>query len=314
MAIESVTGVLCCGNICLDMPVWPVDRIAWGTTTWVDTIGESLGGNGANTSYTLARLGVPVSLTGVVGSDPAGAKILAQLDEAGIDISRIRQSELPTTSSVCVVHPSGDRLFLHKVGASTALASEDIEFDSGQDISHFHLANPFALPNLRGGTGDLMQRAKSAGLTTSLDAGWDASGRWIEDVGPGLPYTDLLFVNEREAAMLSGFDEANAAARELQRRGAGAVIVKIGGDGCLVFADDLRVAVPGFPVDVVDTTGAGDCFAGGFLAALQRDPDYQAAARFANAVGALNVQQLGAAQGVLSFDETQTWMESRSTL
>jgi len=312
--LKKVSGVLCCGNICLDIPVWPVERIAWGTTTWVKTIGESLGGNGANTSYALARLGVPVCLTGVVGSDSAGEKVLARLAEAGVDTSEIRRSELPTTSTICVVHRSGDRLFLHQVGASTAVEPGDVRFDSTQSISHFHLANPFALPNLRQSTDELLQRARSAGMTTSLDAGWDARGRWIEDIGPGLPHTDLLFVNDKEAAMLTGHEEPRAAAKNLHERGAGVVIVKLGAKGCLVFNGDRTLEVPGFAVEVTDTTGAGDCFAGGFLAALHRNACYEEAARFANAVGALNVEQLGAAQGVLSFEATQRWMAARSTL
>jgi sugar/nucleoside kinase (ribokinase family) len=314
MPIESVTGVLCCGNICFDMPVWPVDQITWGTTTWVETITESLGGNGANTSYALATLGVPVFLTGVVGSDGAGDKVLATLRSSGVDTSRIRRSDLPTTSTVCIVHPSGDRLFLHRVGGSTAVEAADVSFDLGGKLSHFHLANPFALPNLRTQVGELLRRAKSAGLSTSLDTGWDARGRWIDDIGPGLPVTDLLFVNDKEAAMLTGEADIDGAVGKLRALGAGDIVVKIGAEGCLVYNGSSRCEVPGFAVDVVDTTGAGDCFAGGFLAALHRGRSYPAAARFANGVGALNVQRLGAAQGVLSFDETEHWIEMRSKL
>jgi sugar/nucleoside kinase (ribokinase family) len=314
MPIETVAGVLCCGNICFDMPIWPVSKLAWGTTTWVETVTESLGGNGANTSYALARLGVPVSLVGVVGTDAPGDKVLSRLTSAGVNVSAIRRSELPTPSTVCVVNPSGDRLFLHRVGASTAVDAADIDFQFGNGISHFHLANPFALPNLRSRTCDVLRRAKEAGLTTSLDTGWDARERWIEDIGPGLPFTDLLFVNDKEAAMLSGHVDCDAAVQDLRVRGACDIIVKTGSKGCLIYSGDERLEVPGFTVEVVDTTGAGDCFAGGFLAALHRSRSYRAAARFANAVGALNVQQLGAAQGVLTFDETERWIRSRSTL
>jgi sugar/nucleoside kinase (ribokinase family) len=296
------------------MPVWPVDRISWGTTVWVEEIGESMGGNGANTSYALATLGVPVNLTGVVGSDSAGDKILARLSAAGVNTSRIRRSGLPTTSTVCLVHPSGDRLFLHRVGGSTEVDGADVEFDADEGFSHFHLANPFALPKVRTQVAQLLNRAKSAGLTTSLDTGWDARGRWIQDIGPGLPSIDLLFVNDKEATMLTGEEGVDAAVEKLRSLGAGDIVVKIGERGCLLFVDGVRSEVPGYAVDVVDTTGAGDCFAGGFLAALHRGRNYADAARFANAVGASNVQHLGAAQGVLSFEETEHWMESRSTL
>jgi sugar/nucleoside kinase (ribokinase family) len=313
MPVETVAGVLCCGNICVDMPVWPVEKLAWGTTTWVETITEGVGGNGANTSYALGRLGVPVWLTGVVGSDTAGDKILGKLTSVGVDISQVRRVDQPTTSTVCVVHPSGDRLFLHRVGSSTAVEAADVQFN-GVTASHFHLANPFALPKVRHQVDEVLRRAKAAGLTISLDTGWDARGRWMDDIGPGLSYTDLLFVNDTEATMLSGHNDLDTAARYLLGRGARELVVKTGAKGCVIYTSDSRLEVPGFPADVVDTTGAGDCFAGGFLAALHRGRSYSEAARFANAVGALNVQHLGAVKGVLSFGETEQWMNSRSTL
>lgn len=314
MPIKDIRGVLCCGNICLDIPVAPVERIEWGTTTWVETIEESLGGNGANTSYALAKLGLPVNLTGVVGADAPGDKVLSILRDSGVDASGVRRTDLPTTSTICVVHPSGERLFLHRPGASSAAEERDVQFDACGTCNHFHLANPFALPKVRLDAGKLMQRARSAGFTTSLDAGWDALGRWIEDIGPCLPHTNLMFINDREAKMLTGLDDSFAAVAALQRYGATDVVVKSGARGCTVFRDGHRTHHPAYPVNVVDTTGAGDCFAGGFLAALGRGRSYAEAARFANAVGALNVQRLGAAQGVLSFAETEAWIASRSTL
>ena len=313
MAIRDLRAVLCCGNICFDIPVWPVEKLAWGTTTWVDTITESLGGNGANTSYALARLGVSVTLTGVVGSDATAGRAIDTLRDAGVDVSRIGRADLPTTSTVCVVHPSGDRLFLHRPGASSALEASALEFDLARH-SHFHLANPFSLPKLRPEAGALMRRAREAGFTTSLDTGWDALGRWIEDIGPCLPSTGVLFVNGAEAEMLTGVDDPSAAAAALLALGAGAVVLKTGAAGSTIYTAAGETRVPAFAVPVVDTTGAGDCFAGGFLAALARGYDYPAAARFANAVGAMNVQCLGAAQGVTTFEETERWIGAHSTL
>ena len=306
--IERIEGVVCCGNICYDMPVWPVDRVAWGATTWVERIEHSVGGNGANTSYALARLGTPVKLFGMVGSDAPGETVLAMLREAGVDTAGVRRSDLPTAMTVCVVHPSGDRFFLHKVGASTHVSAEMVEFAGG---SHFHLANLFALPGIRPHAASLLARAKAAGLTTSLDTGWDARGEWWSLVGPCLAHTDLLFVNETEAKMLTGVERADDAAVRLCSAGAAAVVLKLGAAGCGIFMSNGRVDVPGFAVSVVDTTGAGDCFAGGFLAALHRGLAYREAAVIANAVGAMNVQCLGAAQGVRGYEATLDWIRSK---
>lgn len=312
MRIRKVAGVLCCGNICYDIPVWPVDRIEWNTTTWVETIADSIGGNGANTSYTLAKLGVNVRLIGIVSSDAKGQELLAALDTAGVDTTAIGRSALPTTCTVALVHPSGSRAFLHRPGSSGDLERDAIIFDHGSAFSHFHFANPFALPKVRLGGGDIMRAARQAGLTTSLDSGWDSRGRWIEDIGPCLPYTDLLFVNEHEGEMLTGKQGVDACAVALRDAGASTVIVKLGERGCEIFDEIGAQHVPGFPVKAVDSTGAGDCFAGAFLAALSRGADYLSAARLANAAGAMNVEAIGAVRGVRSYDETVRWMEAHN--
>jgi sugar/nucleoside kinase (ribokinase family) len=132
----------------------------------------------------------------------------------------------------------------------------------------------------------------------------------MADLAPCLPYTDLLFMNEDEARMLTGTSEPAPAAEVMQGRGARTVVLKLSGRGCAVFGPGLAIECPAFDVPVVDTTGAGDCFAGAFLAALLRDRSYAEAARFANAVGALTIQKLGAVEGVRSFDETEAWMRS----
>jgi sugar/nucleoside kinase (ribokinase family) len=309
MRVASPTGVVCCGNISMDMPVWPVENFHWGTTTWVDTVQENIGGNGGNTSTALAVLGVPVRLYGTVGKDRQGEFILGFLEERGVDTTCIERSEKPTTCTVALVHPSGDRLFLHRVGSSTDVNADAVRFDDGPPFSHFHFANLFALPVARMHAGDMLARAKARGLSTSLDTGWDAKGGWMEDVRPCLPHTDLLFVNESEAKMLTGFSDPDDSVSALRDAGATDVVVKLGERGCIVY-ERAREEFPAYDVKVIDTTGAGDCFVGGFLAALHRGRSYAEAAQFANAVGALSVERLGTVLGVRSWEETERWMSS----
>jgi sugar/nucleoside kinase (ribokinase family) len=203
---------------------------------------------------------------------------------------------------------------MHRVGSSAEVFPEPIQFTSAMlaGMSHFHLANVFALPQMRRRAPESLRNAREAGLTTSLDTGWDARGRWLEDIEGCLPHLDLLFVNQDEARMLSGYADPDQAARRMQALGAGDVVIKLGANGCAIFAADGVTRLAGFPVDVVDTTGAGDCFVGGFLAALSEGCSYPDAGRFANAVGALSVQKLGAVNGVRSRAETRAWIVSHS--
>lgn len=310
--IQRIDGVLCCGNVCYDIPVWSVDTVNWGRSVWVDEITCSLGGNGANTSYALAKLGTPVRLTGTVGRDDHGDAIIGMLEPVGVQLD-IHRSDNPTTSTVVLVQSSSDRTFIHRPGASRDVTAAMLTY-SVPGFSHFHLANPFSLPNIRGVAGEVMASAKEAGLTTSLDTAWDAQERWMKDIEPCLPHTDLLFVNDSEAEMLTGVKEPAEAARILREHGASDVVIKVGPEGCYVFNGKGELRAPGFPVVAKDTTGAGDCFVGAFLAAIHRGLSYAQAARMANAAGAMNVEQLGAAKGVRSWEETEAWIRERDTL
>jgi Sugar kinases, ribokinase family len=303
-------GILCCGNIAVDILVRPVEQFNWGTTTWVDSIEQNLGGNGSNTSYTLGMLGVAVRLLGKVGQDTFGEHALAILRSASVDLEFVGRSQAPTCTSVCPVNAAGNRLFLHLVGSSAEVFPAPIEFTPAMlaGMSHFHLANPFALPEMRRRAPESLLNARQSGLTTSLDTGWDARGRWMADIEGCLPHLDLLFLNEDEARMLSGTADPDEAARRMQALGATDVVIKLGPQGCAVYTSAGMTRVPGFAVNVVDTTGAGDCFVGGFLAALNFAATYAEAARFANAVGALSVQKLGAINGIRSRAETQAWL------
>ena len=306
-------GVLSFGNLVVDLLVRPVDRTTWGATTLVESIEQHLGGNCSNSAYTLGVLGVPVRTLGMVGNDPFGDYVLAQLRGAGVDTSAVRRSAAPTAATVVLVRTNGDRLFLHRLGASgeVELTEDELAREFAAGASHFHMASPFGLPRARAAEPGMLRQAREAGLATSIDTHWDSAGLWLADLARSLPFTDILFANEDEARMLTGTPVPEDAARVLREHGAGAVVLKLSRRGCAVFRAEGGFYSPAFDVPVVDTTGAGDCFVGGFLAALQRGRTWEEAARFANAVAALAIQRLGAVEGVLPWDETERWMQAR---
>ncbi len=299
--VSSATIV--CGNIVYDILVRPVEALRWGGTMIVDRVEHHLGGNAGSTSYTLATLGMPVKLVSLAGSDSKAEFLLSTLRAAGVDTSPMQFTAAPTSTALSLINAHGERALLYHLGASAENLREPFELPDG--ASHFHLAAVYRMRYLRAAAPGILRKAREAGLTTSVDTQWDHEGEWLSVLEPSLPFTDLLFVNEEEARMLSGSADPAEAARALQSKGAGHVIVKLGARGCLV---DGRERVEGFRVDAIDTTGAGDCFVGGYLAALQRGESHGHAARFANAVAALAVQRLGAVEGVRSYEETLAWM------
>ena len=255
---------------------------------------------------------MPARLISAVGKDREGAYILETLSRGGVDIEPLISTEMPTPKTVVLVNAAGERAFLHRPGASRNAFSDGLTLtpEMAAGCTRFHLANLFALPGLRPHGADLLRQARALGLHTSADTGWDARGEWMQVFGPCLREIELLFVNEDEARQLTGESSAREAARALREHGPDCVVLKLGAAGCLVVTGAGDTVVPGFRVSVVDSTGAGDCFTGMFLAALQRGCTWEDAARFANAAGALNVQQLGATRGARSWDDTAEWMRA----
>jgi sugar/nucleoside kinase (ribokinase family) len=191
-------------------------------------------------------------------------------------------------------------MFLHRPCAGFT-APFDFPPQLTQGMSHYHLASLFILPDFRPHAPATLARARAAGLTTSLDTNWDPRGAWMTDLAPCLPDLDFLFMNEDEARMLGATPAA------ILSRGVGAVVVKLGPRGCAVYTAAREILSSAFDVPVKDTTGAGDCFVAGFLAAHLRGASLEAAARFANAVGALSVRCVGATAGLRNLVETERW-------
>jgi len=295
--------VVVCGNVVFDILVRSVNELRWEATTVVESVSQQLGGNAGSTSRALAVLGTPVSIVTLVGRDETAKTVLGHLDAAGVDLSLVQVVEAPTSIAVSLIRPTGERALLYQLGAP----SEDFEaFSLPPDATHFHLAAVYRMKHLRVLAPDLLAWAKESGLRTSLDAQWDTEGEWMKVLAPSLPHADYTLMNEEEALLLTGHKDPGEAARVLRDLGAYRVIIKRGARGCWAEGADI----PGYAVDVVDTTGAGDAFSGAFIAALCRGLDVEAAARVANAVGAMAVQCVGATAGVRSWDDTVRWMNT----
>jgi sugar/nucleoside kinase (ribokinase family) len=220
--------------------------------------------------------------------------------------------EAPTATTVVLVNETGNRQFLHRLGASEDAFSEPLSFTPSllENASHYHFASLYILPNLRHHGSEMLRRARAAGLTTSLDTNWDAEGEWMNALAPCLQELDILFMNEDEAFMVTGSRCPATAARVVLARGVRTAVMKLGGRGCAIYTEEQEILRPAFPVPVKDTTGAGDCFVAGFLDARQRGASWAEAGEFGNAVGALSVQKLGAVTGVISRAETEAWMST----
>ncbi|MDR7443303.1 MAG: carbohydrate kinase family protein [Armatimonadota bacterium] len=298
--------MLSVGIMVADVIVRTVD--AWpelGRLRLVESIELQSGGLAHTTAITLAKLGVPTAAVGRVGADVFGGYLIERLRHHGVEPHVVEDPAIGTSITVVAVAPGGERSFLHFVGANARLVPEDVPDHLLSAARILHLGGYFVLPGMDGPpAARLLARARAHGCRTSLDVAWDARGRWMEDLAPCLAHLDVLFANQDEVAQLAGTRDPQRAAAALRERGVGVVAVKLGERGAYVDAGSWQGWVPAFDVPVVDTTGAGDAFCGGFLAAWLRGWSWEEVTRFANAVGALCVTAVGGTTGVRSFEET----------
>lgn len=302
-----MADIVCLGQFTADVVVTPVQFLPEkGKAVFVDDISLHNGGCACNTAVALGKLGVSTAVIGKVGHDAFGDFLLHVMHQAHLDTAGIvRDPSVSTSTTAVLVDPDGERSFLHYSGGNAAMTEADVDFAIIANARILHVAAAFLVPGLDGEPmARVLARARDMGVTTCLDTAWDADGRWLSLVEPCLRHVDLFVPSLEEAQILSGRHEPRDIAEFFQGYGISVVVVKLGPEGCYARTAEGEYTVPSFQVPtVVDTLGAGDAFAAGFLAGVVQGWGTEKACRLANAVGACCVSARGAS-GVRSLEET----------
>jgi sugar/nucleoside kinase (ribokinase family) len=302
------------GIVVADVLARPVDTMPeLGKLVLVENMALHIGGLAAATSRVLAKLGARVALIGSVGTDGFGDFVLETLRESSVNTEGVKRTgEANTSVTLVLVSTDGERSFFHYTGASDAVREEDVDFHILERARIVHFGGPFLMKQLDGEPiARILARAHSMGKLTSMDTAWDGKGRWLRLIEPSLEHLDIIHASLEEARAITGKDEPEEIARFLQSYGIRTVVIKMGGAGCYIKGDDEVHRIGGLSVDVVDTTGAGDAFVGGFLYGVSRGWSIGECGRFANAVGALTVTKIGGSEAVESYDATVAFMKGR---
>lgn len=255
------------------------------------------GGKGANQAIAAARGGAACCLIAAVGEDAHGKLLREALAEAGVDISRVQQCELPTGTAIIEVDAAGRNSIVVVPGANgvLALADDDDTAIAGAAVLLAQLEVPVETVTAAART------ARAHGVSVVLNASPAAvlPQALLENV-------NVLLVNEGEAALLAETepDDIDAAVERLLQI-VPAVAVTLGAEGVrYADASGIRLAISPPPADAVDTTGAGDTFAGNLAAALAIGVPVDVALRCACAAASLAVRRLGAGPSIPDRDET----------
>ncbi|MBQ9038869.1 MAG: carbohydrate kinase family protein [Clostridia bacterium] len=302
------------GAAIVDIPLSPVTPdIFTAHSTPLQRIAMGLGGDAANESLVLARLGHAPALVSVVGRDAPGDFVCQTLSRSGVDVSTVTVREgLDTGINVVLVRPDGERSFitsrsgsLRQLSLSDILPALDAPSLSGTRVAC--LASLFVSPQLTlEDTATLFDVLKSRGLILCADTTRPKHGETLREAADILSRLDFFFPNLDEASALTGQKDPDAVADALLDCGVKHVALKLGSRGCLLKSrveHHLDPAIPG--VKCVDTTGAGDTFAGAFISAILEGRSFADCGRFANAAASLCVESIGATTGGWSRAEVE---------
>jgi sugar/nucleoside kinase (ribokinase family) len=252
-------------------------------------------------------LGVPVSVVGRIGSDPFGQLVRQELEKWARCVTLSVDEALQTTCCVGHVFGDGERSFLYAGGACSAFCAADLDLKAelSRGSRALHVGYALLLPGLDGEPMlELFKQAQSLRMLVSLDVAYYEGPDWSKLLEL-MPFVDIFCPNSREAQAITGEKDAEAATARLLKSGVRQfVAIKGGEQGAYI------CPVGGTPeylgphtVDTVDSTGAGDAFIAGLLAAWHRKLDWNQAGRIANAAGALATTKQGATEGLENWDQ-----------
>jgi sugar/nucleoside kinase (ribokinase family) len=301
-----------CGSCVVDVLVHPFPLetpVGGGKLIKTDPIEVTTGGIVSNAGVALARLGMKAAAFSYVGDDQWSSVIRERYDREGINTAGLQTHATAATSTTAVlIDPSGERSFAHCVGAPKFMTKQT--FLDNLDLfsrSRMMLLGYYSLmPNLESDLPEIFSAIRARGCMTALDCAGEGGG--MQPLDRILPHLDIYVPSRAEATHQTSESDPQRIIQRYRACGAPGVLgVKLGAEGALLSLKDgefheIRQVDP--PGELVDTTGAGDCFYAGLLAGLLRGMPVEQAGRLGAATGACCVTAIGASAGLRNYDET----------
>lgn len=260
---------------------------------------SGLGGKGANQSVAVARAGAEVRHLGQVGPD--GDRVLAELAGYGVDITGVGRVDGPTGTAMILVDPAAENSIVILAGANREQSEAQID----AALAEAQLGDTLLLQNETDAQGFAAAAAQAKGLRVIYSAApFDAAATRAV-----LPHLSVLMLNEGEAAALVA-----ATGQALGALGVPDIVVTLGADGAVHYSRDGAMEYPSLKVSPVDTTGAGDTFAGFLAAALDLGRTWPEALHLALGAGALATTKPGAAAAIPTMAEVLAEIERQTGL
>lgn len=259
------------------------------------------GGPACTAIVTLAKFGVPTSFLGSVSDDYLGKRIIENLISYGIDISNLKVTPGHTSQFAFIaISPGGYRTIFWHRGSMPPLAASDIDLSLYPRMRMLHLDGLMIEACI-----EAARQAKARGVPVMMDAGTMREGS--KDL---VSLVDILVASETFAEPMIGKGaDPREALKALKALGPRHVVITLGEKGSVGMDEAGIYRQPAFPVDAVDTTGAGDVYHGAYIYAMLQGLDMQGCMRFASAAAALKCLHVGAQPGIPSLGEVMKFLE-----
>lgn len=305
--------VACVGILVADAIAKTVDKLpARGKLDLVDQLDLYTGGCAVNSGIAMAKIGLNTAVLGKIGNDGFGKFIYNSLKEENVNVDGlVLDSNSSTSASVVLVDSGGERSFLHCLGANSEFTDKDVDFGIIEKSKIVFIAGTMLMPSCDGEPcARVLKKAKEMGKYTALDTAWDSKGRWMKVLEPCMKYIDLFMPSYEEAVQLSSKEDAEDIADVFLSMGVKTAVIKLGKDGCFIKdSGGEKYKIPTYTdIKPVDTTGAGDSFAAGFLTGITEGWSLYECGKFANAVGTHCIMAVGASTGIKSMEEIKAFM------
>jgi len=276
----------------------------------IDTIKNEPGGP-ANILICAKRLGLDIQVVGYIGNDMYGNYLLTAYQNEGLDTSHIKKiTDFETRKVLVLVDSSGKHSFISMVrGTNEPYENKEELIIQSKSIcfSGYYMA----IESLRDEFMEIFRLSRKHHLTIFFDPGPLVAlipKDYLDEILSGV---SVLLLNDTEAFAITNIKDVELSAEALAEKTVGLVVVKSGAKGCYITSAVGHESCwfPGFPVEVVDTTAAGDSFWSAFMYGYLQNWDLLTMATFANAVGAAKVKKLGSGTQVPNFDEVVSILE-----
>ena len=283
----------------------------------IDEIRITAAGTAAGTAVDMAKLGCKVVAVGAAGDDEMGNVLLGIMNRYGIDTSYMKRKKgVQTSGTMLPIRPNGERPALHVMGTNATFCFEDVPQDVVRNADFVHIGGFYLMPKFDGeDTVKTLKVAREGKAITTMDILGIKQDNMAEKILPTMPYLDYFMPNLEEAQMITGLTDLDELCDFFLNAGAKHVVLKMGARGSLIKDKaGLRLRIPAFKVAVVDTTGCGDAWTGGFIAGLSRGMTIEEAAQLGSACGSLVATGLGSDAGIIDFDSTMKFAQTNPTL